>query len=84
VKDNYPIVIFWSDEDEAYIADLPDLHSCSAWGDTPEEALRELLIAREAWLEVAHAKGFPLPDPELSPYLPETARKGPVEAAATS
>ena len=84
MKDNYPIVIFWSDEDDAYIADLPDLHSCSAWGDTPEEALRELLIAREAWLEVAHEKGIPLPDPSQSPYLPEVARnRAPVEAGVS-
>jgi len=85
MKDNYPIVIFWSDGDEAYIADLPDLHYCSAHGDTPEEALRELLIAREAWLEMAHEKGLPLPDPARSQYLPEIARKAqPVEASASS
>jgi predicted RNase H-like HicB family nuclease len=84
VTDNYPIVIFWSDEDEAYIADMPDLHSCSAWGETPEQALRELLIAREAWLEMAHEKGFPLPDPSASPYLPEIARKGAPAAAGAA
>lgn len=76
MNDNYPIVIFWSEGDDAYIADMPDLHYCSAHGETPEEALRELLIAREAWLEMAHEKGFPLPDPRESPYLPEIARKG--------
>jgi predicted RNase H-like HicB family nuclease len=51
VKDNYPIVIFWSDRDEEYIADVPDLQYCSASGDTPEEALREALVARALWLE---------------------------------
>jgi predicted RNase H-like HicB family nuclease len=81
--DNYPIVIFWSDEDDAFIADIPDLHSCSAWGATPEDALRELLVARQAWLEIAHEKGIPLPDPRRSPYLPETARhRDPVAAGA--
>jgi predicted RNase H-like HicB family nuclease len=85
VKDNYPIVIFWSDADEAYIADVPDLRYCSAHGETPEEALREILIARELWLETAREDGLPLPDPELSPYLPEIARKPqPVEAGASS
>jgi predicted RNase H-like HicB family nuclease len=75
VKDNYPIVIFWSDEDDAYIADVPDLRSCSAWGDTPEEALREVLVAREAWLEVARERGLPLPDPRASRYLPDVAQE---------
>jgi len=75
VKDNYPIVIFWSDGDDAYIADVPDLRYCSAHGETPEEALREILIARELWLEVAHEDGLSLPDPSASPYLPEIARK---------
>lgn len=75
MKDNYPIVIFWSEGDEAFIADIPDLHYCSAHGDTPEEALQEILIAREAWLEMAHEKGIPLADPSQSPYLPEIARK---------
>lgn len=76
MKDNYPIVIFWSEGDEAYIADVPDLRSCSAHGETPEEALREILIARDLWLEVAREDGLSLPDPSASPYLPEIARKG--------
>lgn len=75
MQDNHPIVIFWSEEDEAYIAGVPDLHSGSAWGETPGAALRGLLIARTAWLEMAHEKGMPLPDPRESPYLPEIARK---------
>lgn len=75
MKDNYPIVIFWSDGDEAYIADVPDLRYCSAHGETPEEALREILIARKLWLEGAHEDGLELPDPRASPYLPEIARK---------
>lgn len=73
--DNYPIVIFWSESDGAYIADVPDLHSLSAWGETPEDALRELLVAREAWLDVARERGVPLPDPDESPYLPDAARQ---------
>ena len=75
MNDNYPIVIFWSDADEAYIADVPDLGSCSAHGDTPEEALCEILIARRLWLESACEHGTPLPDPRDSPFLPEIARE---------
>lgn len=81
MNDNYPIVIFWSDEDESFIADLPDLHSCSAWGATPEQALQELLLARQAWLDVAREKGIPLPDPADSPYLPGLARRREAVAA---
>ena len=73
--DNYPIVIFWSDADEAYIADLPDLTYCSVHGATPEEALRELLVAREMWLESAHEHGATLPDPRASRFLPDIARQ---------
>ncbi|MGR3311339.1 MAG: type II toxin-antitoxin system HicB family antitoxin [Candidatus Brocadiales bacterium] len=58
---DYHINIFYSDEDEGYIADIPDLQHCSAFGTTQEEALREVLEAREAWLEAARASGKPIP-----------------------
>jgi predicted RNase H-like HicB family nuclease len=63
VKD-YHINIFYSDEDGGYIADIPDLKACSAFGNTPEEALRELELAKSAWLEVARAEGKPIPEPK--------------------
>ena len=59
----YPIVIFWSEEDRTYIADAPDLRSCSTHGDTPEEALREMRIAMDAWLAAARERGISLPEP---------------------
>lgn len=49
----YHINIFYSEEDDCYVADIPDLRYCSAFGDTPEEALHEVLIAQRLWLEVA-------------------------------
>ena len=52
---NYHINIFYSDEDGGYIADIPDLESCSAFGETPDKALHEVEIAKEAWLKVAKA-----------------------------
>jgi predicted RNase H-like HicB family nuclease len=61
--DDYPIVLFWSDEDDAWIADVPDLAFCSAHGDSPEEALREIQIAKRVWLEVARREGRSLPSP---------------------
>ena len=48
---DYHINVFWSQEDGAYIADIPDLKYCSAHGSTPEAALREVLTAKDAWLE---------------------------------
>ena len=61
--DRYRIDLFWSDEDGAWIANVPDLKYCSAHGDTPEEALAEVQIAKELWLEVARERGKPLPAP---------------------
>jgi len=50
---DYHINIFFSEEDKGYIADIPDLKYCSAFGKTPDEALAEVLIAKKAWLESA-------------------------------
>ena len=67
---HYPIVIFWSEEDRAYIADVPDLGSCSAFGDSPEEALRQVQIALELRLEAARERGLALPEPSrVAPLL---------------
>lgn len=70
---DYHIDIFWSDEDQSYIANLPDFEYCSAFGDTPEEALKELLIAREGWLEVAREHGDPIPEPRYRPLIYQAA-----------
>lgn len=70
---DYHINIFYSEEDEGYIADIPDLIACSAFGDTPEEALREVQIAKAAWLEAARALGKPIPEPRYRPVPVRTA-----------
>lgn len=64
MKDKYTITIFWSDEDDAYIGIVEELKGCSAWGDSYEDALRELKIAMQLWLEVAKEEGFPVPEPK--------------------
>jgi predicted RNase H-like HicB family nuclease len=64
---DYHINVFWSDEDGCYVADVPDLRYCSAFGDTQEEALREALIAKKAWLEAARETGRPIPEPRYRP-----------------
>ena len=56
---DYHINIFYSEEDEGYIADIPALTYCSAFGETPIEALQELAIAKQAWLDAANAEGKP-------------------------
>ena len=68
-KTDYHINIFWSQEDQGYIADIPDLEFCSAFGDTPEEALREVQIAKELWLETARESGKPIPEPRYRPVI---------------
>lgn len=66
---DYFISIFYSEEDEGYIADIPDLHFCSAFGVTPEEAWAEVQIAKQAWLEAARAAGKPIPAPKYRPAI---------------
>lgn len=69
---DYHINIFFSEEDEGYIADLPDLKTCSAFGKTPAEALRQVEIAKRAWLEAARAEGKPVPKPKYRPIIYQT------------
>ena len=71
---DYHINIFYSEEDGGYIADIPDLDSCSAFGRTPEEALAQVLQAKEAWLEVARETGKPIPRPRYRPLMYQVGR----------
>ena len=66
---DYHINIFYSPDDEAYIADIPDLKYCSAHGETPQEALNEVLIAKEGWLEAARENGRDIPQPRYRPAI---------------
>ena len=60
---DYHINICFSQEDEGYIADVPDLPMCSAFGKTPAEALAEVETAKQIRLEAARAEGKPIPEP---------------------
>ena len=66
---DYHINIFYSDEDRGYIADIPDLQTCSAFGDTPEKALLELNRAKKAWLLAAKKAGKRIPRPRYRPLI---------------
>ena len=70
---DYHINVFYSEDDEGYIADIPDLEHCSAFGSTPEEALKEVLKAKKAWLEAARAAKKPIPVPRYRPLIYKVA-----------
>jgi predicted RNase H-like HicB family nuclease len=63
----YHINLFWSETDGVWVADVPDLRSCSAFGDNPAEALAEVERAMEAWLVVAREDGLRIPEPRYRP-----------------
>lgn len=71
---DYHINIFYSEEDGGYIADIPDLEPCSAFGSTPEEALKQVEIAKAAWLEAARSEGKTIPEPKYKPAIYQVAR----------
>jgi predicted RNase H-like HicB family nuclease len=70
---DYHINVFYSEEDEGYIADIPDLQYCSAFGETPQEALQQVLQAKQAWLETARLNGKPIPRPRYRPAIYQVA-----------
>lgn len=66
---DYHINIFYSEKDGGYIADIPDLEACSAFGETPAAALAEVEEAKSAWIEVAKLEGKPIPEPRYRPII---------------
>jgi len=66
---DYHINIFYSEDDGGYIADIPDLDACSAFGDTPDEALHEVQKAKSLWIEAAKAEGKLIPPPKYRPVI---------------
>ena len=71
---DYHINIFYSKEDKGYIADIPDLKACSAFGDTPQKALSALEKAKTAWIQAAHDAGNPIPKPRYRPAIYQLSR----------
>ena len=59
----YEVIIYWSGEDDAYIAEVPQLTGCAAHGNTQEEALRNAQDAITLWIETAKEFGDPIPEP---------------------
>ena len=60
----YEVIIYWSEEDSAFIADVPELAGCMAHGLTQEEALKSGQEAIRLWLDTAREFGDPVPEPK--------------------
>jgi len=73
---DYAINMFWSGEDQAWVADIPDLQHCSALGATPQEALAEVLEAKQAWIESATEHGDAVPEPRYRPAIYAAGAQG--------
>ncbi len=61
--EKYETIIFWSDEDQAFVADVPQLPGCMAHGNTQEEALNNVNVAIQLWIDTAREFGDPVPEP---------------------
>jgi predicted RNase H-like HicB family nuclease len=64
VENHYEIIIFWSDEDEAFVADVPELPGCMAHGASQAEALSNSQQAIALWIDTARELGNPVPEPK--------------------
>lgn len=60
----YELIIYWSEEDEAFIAEVPELPGCVADGATYAEALANVEVVIKEWIETAQELGRPIPDPK--------------------
>lgn len=60
----YEVIIYWSDEDEAFIAEVPELPGCAADGATYQEALANVETVVQEWIETAHELGRVVPEPK--------------------
>ena len=60
----YEVIIYWSDEDEAFVAEVPELPGCMADGATYQEALANVEVVIQEWIETARELGHPIPKPK--------------------
>ena len=60
----YEVIIYWSDDDNAFIAEVPELAGCMADGDTYQEALANVEVIVQEWIETAREIGRPIPEPK--------------------
>ena len=62
----YEIILNWSNEDDAFVAEVPELPGCMAHGRTQETALKEVNEATRLWIETAREGGDPVPEPRVN------------------
>lgn len=60
----YEVIIYWSNEDNAFIAEVPELPGCMAHGETPEKALKNAKEAIQLWIDTAKEFGDIIPEPK--------------------
>jgi predicted RNase H-like HicB family nuclease len=60
----YEIILYWSPEDQAFIAEVPELPGCAADGETYQEALQNVEVIMQEWIETANELGRPIPEPK--------------------
>lgn len=60
----YEIIIYWSNENNAFIAEIPELKGCIAHGETDEEALKNIKFVASEWLQIAKEEGWEIPTPK--------------------
>jgi predicted RNase H-like HicB family nuclease len=60
----YEIIIYWSEEDQAFIVEVPELPGCMADGATYQEALANAEVVIQEWIEIARELGRPIPEPK--------------------
>ena len=63
MKLKYEIILFWSEEDETYLAEVPELPGCMADGSSPQKALANAEKIIDEWIEIAKSTGRPIPEP---------------------
>jgi predicted RNase H-like HicB family nuclease len=60
----YNIILFWSEEDQEFIAEVPELPGCAADGETYQEAVQNVEVIMQEWIETAKELGRPIPEPK--------------------
>ena len=74
--DKYEVIIYWSEEDRCFLAEMPDLPGCMADGLTREDALQNIKLIAEQWVRTAEALGRAVPTPKPRSMQPEPAYAG--------
>ncbi|MBI4672233.1 MAG: type II toxin-antitoxin system HicB family antitoxin [Chloroflexi bacterium] len=66
----YEIIIYWSEDDEAFVAEVPELPGCMAHGETQAAALKNINEAIQLWIDTAMEFGDPIPEPSSGRFVP--------------